>query len=72
MSDPCSESRKVLSLLLDPTWAAITSEAPWVTKFLLVHGVMDRIDVLRAKVLIGRLHRRRKKTGTVFLSVKNY
>ena len=53
-----------------PTWAAITSEALCVVKFLLVHGVMACVDELTEKVPMGRLCSRTKKTGTVTLSIR--
>ena len=70
IGDPCNESERVLFLFLAPTWDAITSEAPCVVKFLPVHGVITCVDVFTAKVPMGRLRSRTKKTGTLTLSVR--
>ena len=71
MGDSRSEPGKVLFSFLAPTWAAITSEAPCVVNFCPVHGAMARVDLLTAKVPMGRLCNKIKKTGTVSVRISN-
>ena len=64
MGDFCSAPEELMLSFLDPTWAATTSEAPWVLNCCPVQGVMARVEVFTTKIPMGRLRNRIKKTGT--------
>ena len=68
--DSCNDPEKLKLLLLDPTWAEMTSEAPRVVNSLAVHsyGLMALVELLTTLIPIGRLRSNMKKTGTFSVS----
>ena len=66
--DSCSDAE---TLLLCPTWADTTSEAPFEVKSRPMQGVRDRVEVLANVMLMGRFLSRIKNTGRVSVIKSN-